>query len=92
MKKEKIRLIGMTIVTVVMFLAVYLTFPVKYVRMQEENTWVLVSRIYTHRADSDYVLLSNGKAVYLKDAGKEDKVNGRILLSGTEGFLQKESE
>lgn len=89
MKKARIRLTGMTIATIFMIAAVFLTFPVKYVEIQGKNTVVLISRIYRYRTDTDYVLLSDGKALYLKDVKEKDmdKIYGRILISGMEGFM-----
>lgn len=88
MKRERMKLIGMTIMTVVMILAVTLTFPVKPVHQHKDHGWVLVSRIYVCRADTDCVLLENGQMKDLKDVKKEDqdKICGRVLFSSREGF------
>lgn len=87
MKKERIKLMGMTMITIIMVIAVYLAFPLRYARLHEKETLVLVSRMYIYRADSDWVLLSNGKAVYLKEEKDAGEIYGRILISATEGFM-----
>lgn len=88
LKKEWIKLAGMTILTVLMVLAVTLTFPVKSVYQHKNHEWVLISRIYMHRADTDCVWLSSGEVTDLKDVKKadQDKICGRVLLSSMEGF------
>lgn len=88
MKKEKIRLTGMTILTALMVFIVIFTFPVKPAHLHKEHGWVLVSRIYVQKADTDCVLMSDGRTVNLKDIKEEekDKICGRVLLSSMEGF------
>lgn len=88
MRKEKIKLAGMTIVTALMVAAVSWTFPVRSIRQDKERAWALGTRIYVHREDTDFVWLSDGEVMELKEVGKEDrdKICGRILLSSTEGF------
>ena len=88
MKQERIRLAGMTALTVLMMEAVFLTFPVKHIRLDGKDAWVLVSRVYVLKEDGDCVLLKNGKAVYLSEEKKTDEsIYGRVLASSTKGLM-----